>query len=167
MAFVVEDLKRQIAELRAEAAAERKAREAAEAGAKAAASDAELQAKLRFFESMRGMATYASQRGVASRGSTSDHARVNLPPTAVVQDLVSTAFTTLQLHHVRSRWKAFKRFFSDWKPPQSADGPFERRNVHPVLNAMVKAALPPDSPWRAWFEVLVSDSLDAVRWNRT
>ena len=189
MAFEVEALQRALAEALADVAVERHARESAEAKAEAAAAEAaaavaeaadakaeaadakaeaadakaeaELQAKLRFFGSMRGMAAYASQRGVTSGSDSSDHVRAYLPQTTLVEDFVCTAFTTLQSHEVRRRWRAFALFFSAWQPPQKADGAFERRNVHPVLNAVVTAALPSSSPLRAWFEVLISDSVDA------
>ena len=178
----LEDLQRALATALADVEAERKAREAADTRAEAerqareaadtraeaerqareaADTRAEEQAKLRFFSSMRGMAAYASQRGGAPLSSSSDHVRVNLPRTEVVQDFVSTMFANLSKEEVGLRWQAFLELFYLWEPPQTTDGAFERRNVHPVLNAMVDAAQPPISLWRVWSEVLVSDSLDA------
>ena len=131
-------------------------RHAAQKAERKSEADREKYAKEKFFGVMAGMATRASQNR-ASRGS-SDHGRAHVPETRTDSTLVNR-FATVSRSELRKCWNTFKAFFKTWEPPQNPRGSFERRNVHPVMNKLVLAAMPADSPLRVWVEEVVADSL--------
>jgi hypothetical protein len=137
-------------------AAEEKQR-AAEADQRAAEEKqrAETNAQGVFFALMNGMAAHASCS--RARGSDSDQPRQAVPATVTVPALVEKLFRSCAALEVRKRWKAYRAFHINWTPPEAPAR--ERSHVHPVVQALLRSAMPEKGELKLHFEEKVSDSL--------